>query len=334
MIIQAPNTFMANSHPEPEERPHAKKKLAKPADDSLRNALLLLREKEGLSNNDLARELGFSASVISQYLNEDGNKYTGDVAKLERRIRAFLGDWETRRIVGVELIETNETRQVATVLETIRRMRGIGMIYGDAGVSKTSGIHLFIRENDTCIFITVYRGCRTQSDVQVKLFDQLKSGYPGNTKYWDHIVSRLKDAARLIIVDNAHQLTVGALQYLFDLRDASGVPVALVGNEQVLDPIKGLDQRFSRIGIKREIRMERPKELIRHLITTFAPTAGRELDRDCEQIAGKLGRYRAVVHHLSLAALLKEGSPMLAWRQAIRAAHAMLVSEVTLEVLS
>ena len=334
MIDTAPTTFVDNSHPEPEERARTKKKLAKPADSALRGALMAIRDRDHLSNNDLARELGFSAAVISQYLNEDGNKYTGDVGRIERRVAAFLAYWESRRFTGVDPIETPESKTVYTVLETIRRTRGIGMVYGDAGVGKTTGIALYIRENDTAIAITVYEGCRLKGDVQNMLFDHVKAGYSGNAKRWDHIVGRLKEAGRLIIVDNAHQLTISALQYLFDLREASGVPVALVGNEQVLAPIRGLDQRFSRIGIKREIKMGSGKALVHHLITTFAAGAIPQLERDCTQIANKLGRYRAVQNHLSLAALLKEGSPTLGWRQAIRAAHSMLVSEATLEVLS
>ena len=54
-------------------------------------------------------------------------------------------------------------------------------------------------------------------------------------------------------VDNMQRLHKGALQYLFDLQDETGVPMVGFGNPEVLDTISKVDQMFSRIGIKDEI---------------------------------------------------------------------------------
>lgn len=320
-----PTSFIANSHPEPEERERSKRSVPA-ADDTLRTALLAHREAHGLSNSRLATELGFSPAVISQYLADGGNKYSGDVSRVERRVADYLANYERRRLVGVPLIHTDQTRQVASALEAIRRTNDVGMIYGDAGIGKTTGIVLYLTDNPTCLSISLVQAKRDQGSIEAAVFDAVGRGdWKGNTKRWDHIVSRARNSNRLLVVDNAHKATRAGIQWLFDFHDETRCPIALVGNEQILALVEDNDQRFSRIGLKQEIRLRRPQALLAHLIGTFAPDAGDQLDSLAEQVAEHRGRFRAVTKQLSLAAMLREGKPDLAWPAAFRAAHPMLV---------
>jgi hypothetical protein len=60
--------------------------------NQLRDILLRLRDSKGStwSNAKFGRHLGVNASVLSQYLNERGCIYAGDIPGLERSIAAFL----------------------------------------------------------------------------------------------------------------------------------------------------------------------------------------------------------------------------------------------------
>ena len=59
------------------------------ADEALRRELFALREESNgqLSNGRIARQIGYSAAVISLYLHPEGNRYDGDVKKFEARAR-------------------------------------------------------------------------------------------------------------------------------------------------------------------------------------------------------------------------------------------------------
>jgi hypothetical protein len=58
-------------------------------------------------------------------------------------------------------------------------------------------------------------------------------------------------------VDNAHRLTGGSREWLFDFHDRTRCPIALVGNPEILQSIRRNDQQFSRIGVNKEITLNR-----------------------------------------------------------------------------
>lgn len=326
-------TFINNSHPEPEERANGRRtRSPKPVDEELRARLMAHRDALEQTNAALAVELGYSSSVVSQYLADGGSIYTGDIQRLERRIQDYLANYARRRLIGVPLVESDQTRQVASAMETIRRTNDVGLIYGDAGIGKTTGITLYQAQNPTCFSITLVQAKRDQGSVEGMVFECVGRGdWKGNTKRWDYIVGRTRSSNRLLIVDNAHLATRTAMQWLFDFHDETGCPIALVGNEEVLRLVEGNDQRFSRIGLKFPVRMRKPKALLRHLIGTLAPDAADSLDCLSEQVCERQGRYRAVAKELSLARTIREGKPELPWADAFRAAHGMLVRNYRLE---
>ena len=71
-----------------------------PCNATLRARLLELREQPGWSNNVIAKRIGVNSSQISQYLNDAGCVYEGDVPKLERSIDDLLDNEARRRASG------------------------------------------------------------------------------------------------------------------------------------------------------------------------------------------------------------------------------------------
>lgn len=318
----------SNSHPEPDQRDETSPPPeTKPS--STRDQLLSARDADGLSNNKLSQQLGYSPSVLSQYLS---GTYPGDVAKLERRVVDWLRSRERLMRGGVRLIETDATRTVASALEIIRRTNDVGLIHGKAGVGKTSGVSIYASENPTCLVITLSNWARSDRQIEGLIFALLETrAWPGNTPRGEFLVDRLRGSNRLLIVDNAHKATARGIEFLFDLHDETRVPIALVGNPEVLRHVENNDQRFSRIGLKQPVVLTKSSPLIRHLIAQTAPAMAGHVEALCEQVVERRGCARAVQKQLQLAAQIHEGAGQsLSAAQAFAAAHKRLVREYAL----
>jgi len=308
-----------NTHPETEERDRT---ATASEPQNLRAALAAAREEDNLSISRMAQQIGYSSSVLSQYL---AGSYPGDSARFERRAEDWLRARDRKRRIGVPLIESEATRTVMAALETIRRTNDVGVIYGDAGIGKTSGITLYLEENPTCLHITLSRWARTDAQIERMTFAAMgDGGWKGNTPRAEFLVEKLRGSNRLLIVDNAHKATAAGLEWLFDLHDETRIPIALVGNEEVIRPIQANDQRFSRVGLKQPVVVTKPRPLVKHLIASVAPQFSGQVEGLLEQVAEQHGRFRAVFKGLSLSATLAEAGG-LDPASAVKAAHQRLV---------
>lgn len=324
-----------NSHPEPDERERAA--AAAPAStppptdtrgpDSLRDALALARDEDGISNAKLAQQLGISTATLSQYLSR---QYPGDIARIERRITDWIRTRERLRRGGIRLIESSATRTVAAALETIRRTNDIGLIHGDAGVGKTSALALYSADNPTAILITLERWSRSDTGIEGLIWREIESrAWKGNTPRGEFIVTKLRGSSRLLIVDNAHKATASGIEYLFDLHDETRIPIALVGNPEVLRHIETNDQRFSRIGLMQPVKLANPRPLVRHITREIAPQFGDRVEELSMQVVENRGSVRALVKNTSLAVVMAEAGSM-APEDAFQSAHKRLVREYAL----
>jgi DNA transposition AAA+ family ATPase len=311
-----------NSHPDTDERTDPTG--TSPSDNprSLRELLLAAREEDGLTITKMSQQIGYSTSVLSQYLT---GIYPGDTDRFERRAADWLRARDRKKRIGVKLIESEATRTVMAALETIRRTNDVGVIYGDAGIGKTSGIALYLEENPTCVEISLSRWARNDAQIERLIFGAMDSGaWKGNTPRAEFIVSKLRGSNRLLIVDNAHKATAAGLEWLFDLHDETRIPIALVGNEEVIRPIQANDQRFSRVGLKQPVTVSKPRALVKHLVQSVAPQFLGQVETLLEQVAEQHGRFRAVTKGLSLSATLAEAGG-LDPISAVKAAHQRLV---------
>ncbi len=325
----------SQTHPEPDERERAiaaaaadtTKTPEAPEPGSLRATLAIAREDDGLSNAKLSQQLGISAATLSQYLS---GQYPGDNPRIEKRITDWLRTRDRLRRGGIRLIETSATKTITAALEMIRRTNDVGLIHGDAGVGKTSAITLYAVDNPTAILITLERWARSDKGIESLIWGEIEHRtWDGRTSRGDFIAKRLRGSSRLLIVDNAHKATSGGIEYLFDMHDETRIPIALVGNPEVLRHIENNDQRFSRIGLKQPVTLLNPKPLIRHVITEIDPHFNGKVDDMAEQVVDGRGKVRALVKNTQLASVVRETGPMEAG-PAFRAAHKRLVREYEL----
>lgn len=300
----------------------------KPFREPLRAALSEYKNKHTLSNAQLARELGIDPTGVSKYLNK---KPEGDIDQLEARVQDVLKAAPKRREVTAELFQTSVTRSVAARLEIIRKTNDFGLLTGHAGIGKSCAVDLYAAANAASILVRLSRWSAHSGGLEAALFSQLETKAKERfIRRAEWMVDRLKGSNRLVIIDNAQRLTSGALDWLFDFHDATGCPIALVGNPDILTKIARVDQRFSRIGYAREVTLMKPEPAAMQLLEQLCPGDAEELKDLAVAVASQRGYLRALRKHVALMPELLQAAGGDA-SQAFRMAHTQLVNDYTLE---
>jgi DNA transposition AAA+ family ATPase len=225
-----------------------------PCNELLRNKLREMRDAPGSiwSNSKFGSRLGFSSGVISQYLNDAGNKYRADVTGLEHRIDDFLRNEARRRASGVETVWCDAAEQMKSAFEYIRRTNDIGAIVGESGEGKSRGIELIREEHPLALLFTVRAWSNDKNSMQSAIWECIPhAGYDTQTKRATFMVTSMRGSDRPLLVDDAHKLTRPALHWLFDFYDETNIPIALFGTPDLLAKLEDDSQRFSRVGLPR-----------------------------------------------------------------------------------
>lgn len=297
----------------------------------LRQRFRELRENDNAhySNSKLAKRLGYSdASIISQWLNDEGCKYAGDVGKLEARATELLRSIETRRVSGIETVAKGIYADLRAALDYIQTTGGVGAVYAESGEGKTRGLELYLIENPRAVLFHVRSWTRDMGSIVGALFAAVGSrGYDPRTKRESFLVNKLRGSDRLLVVDDAHKLTAQALQWLYDFGDESGCPLALVGTPELERKVNADGQRASRTGIAWELACERRGPLLTHLVRQVLPDVDGELEEVvelCAEAAGDFGHFRNAEQQLKMARQQKRNVPGLSWAQAFKQAGAMM----------
>lgn len=303
----------------------------KPCNPELRDRLAAYREEPGHSNASIAKEIGGSDTQVSLYLS---NKFVGDIEKFEERAETVLRTAPMRKLVGVEIFETNVTSAIGETIRVILKTNDFGVIHGPAGIGKTCGAASFVSANPTSLMVTLWQNCCNAHYIQKQIFGSVKSrafGKSGlNRTEWIH--AELKGSNRLVIVDNGHRATIAARKWLFDLHDKTGCPVVMIGNPEIIEAIKLNDQQFSRIGICPEIELDKEEipAISKIILEQMCPKLATELLPYAVTVATHRGHLRALRKQIKLALEFMGRDGKLAPQAAFRAAHTQLVRNYSL----
>lgn len=312
--------------------------MVKPFTESIRTALVAFMDANpSLTNRVIGRKLGVSEAVVSLYKR---GQYTGNVQKLEMKIQDFLHNEPARRQIKATLFENTVSRKIADACSLIRRTNLVGLIHGRAGIGKSCGAQLYYAANPTSVLITCFQWRKTLTEMEREFYAQVDvSGWDHARSKFEWLVHRFVDSDRPIIVDNAHYLNRRALTLFFNFNDATGCPVILIGNPEILDTIAEDEQLATRIGNVTEVTVS-PKEaraIAAQQIRQQLPEAETEMDTIiplAEVLSEHAGHFRAITKHANMAREIVEGAKLrgssVKWSDAFRAANLDLVSEVRL----
>jgi len=302
-----------------------------PCNEVVRQKLRTLRESSNVySNAQLGAKLGYSPGAISQYLSDDGCKYDGNIAGLEKKAEDFLQALERRRASGVATNPSKVADDMRAAFEYIRKTNDLGAIIAESGEGKTRGIELILKQHNLAILIEVTEWACDKHSIMRAMWDGCAvDGWDRCSAQFPFLVQKMRGSDRPIIFDDAHKLSQPALSLIATFQEKTNCPIALVGINELVKKLEADPQRFSRTGIRWAIAPgKKDPDLLLHQIRSIAKDVNGEMDelRDlCQQVADHHGHFRAVHKQLKFAAELRHANSDLTWVKAFRDAHQHLL---------
>ncbi len=220
---------------------------------NVKKALIeLMERKPELTGSAIARAIGRSPAVISQYLN-DG--YPGDVVKLTGLLGDFIRRVEEKERSARVVMPFVPTATARKVTETVRlaHIEGeITVVYGEAGLGKTVALKQYAKEHADAVLIEVDPGY-TAKVLLEDLCGKLSVNVRGNLhELLEAVINKLQDSGRLIIIDEAELLPYRALEVIRRIHDKTGIGIVLAGMPRLIANLRGkrgeFVQLYSRIA--------------------------------------------------------------------------------------
>lgn len=225
---------------------------------SLRERIKLLIKK-GYSQEKIAGAIGKSGTTLSQWLHD---KYECDNSTLEKALLAYANREEEKVNFNIRKIKFSYTSVAKKMLSSIARCHRnceMAAIYGAAGVGKTTALKEYVSRNPGTILLQADYACSKK-----ELFRELHIaiGFDGVGSYnalKEDIKFKLYGSGRLIIVDEAENMTVVALECARRLHDLSdnGFGLLFVGMPKLQKKLMGhkgtFDQLYTRLAQKVEV---------------------------------------------------------------------------------
>lgn len=283
------------------------------ARDRMREAM----RQAGLSQAAAAREVGISPSALNQWLQ---GKYAGSNEEIESKVENWLSargreDDGSCALPAVPAFFRSPSSQ--KILDTLAygQMAGdIVCIYGGPGVGKTVSLRQYRDTNPSVWIATMAPDSApvVPSLEEVAEAVGIRDAAGGARKIARAIRRKVEGTRGLLIIDEAQHLSVAALEQMRSIHDATGIGLALVGNEAVYARLTGgtrashFAQLFSRIGSR--LFISRPTiGDVRALAAAWNVKGKAELDL-LQQIASKPGALRGVSKVLAYAAMSGGGA--------------------------
>lgn len=272
----------------------------------------LLESDPSLTQAKIARECSTSATRISQWL---AGSYAGDNTSLESLLTRWLDARHARQAAmqdmpsAPEYIATPSGEAVCRALRFAQFAGDVAVIYGGAGVGKTASVAHYANASPSVFVATMTPASAgvvpALEDIALAVDAATTTG--GAARLHRAICSRLRGTCGLLVIDEAQHLSVPALDQIRAVHDATGVGLALVGNEHVFTRMVGgtraaaFDRLFSRIGKRVKLARATPDDAA--AMADAWSISGRSSRALLEHIAGQPGALRSVTKVLRLASM-------------------------------
>jgi DNA transposition AAA+ family ATPase len=221
-------------------------------------------EETGATQSALAKPIGYSGSVISQFLDGTyGGVKGGDLKAVEKAVEQFLAMEQERKAAPKEKIpyvQISSAKRIYDVTRTAHLDGECSVVSGDPGLGKTASLEYYQSKYPKKVaLITAYKGYTARALV-IDLHKKLGgTGLGIKTDIIADICSRLKSAKYCIVIDEADHLNLTALEVVRHIHDDSECGLVLAGTEKLMMNLRGkrkqLEQLYSRVG--RAVRLDR-----------------------------------------------------------------------------
>jgi DNA transposition AAA+ family ATPase len=234
---------------------------AAPALDLRDQIRMLMDSDKRLSQARVAKEADMSPTTLSQWLS---GIYAGNNDAVEKKLLKWVETTQAARAradvmpASPDYVATPTAEKVIAALRYAQIANDIAVVYGGAGLGKTSGIKQYRRVAPNVWHATMTPASASVVPALGVIAEAvgLTNTSGGAAQLHRAICRRIANAGGLLVIDEAQHLSVSALDQIRSIYDDTEVGIALVGNEQVYARMTGgnraayLDRLFSRIGKK------------------------------------------------------------------------------------
>lgn len=283
--------------------------------DELIVAVQAEMETNSQSQAGVARESGISSSALNQWLKR---VYKGDNPAIDTKMLRWLEARRERRHTDSQLpaapawVETPSARRIRSALSYAQMAGDIAVIYGGAGVGKTVTAQEYAGQAPNVWIVTMTPATAVVGAALERIALAIGLRPTGRAaRIETDIIERLRGTQGLLVVDEGQHLAPRALEAIRSLQDATGVGVAILGNQVVYTQLTGgtrslgFAQLFSRIG--KRVSLNRPTVAdVDALIEAWGVTH-KDAQKLMREIARKPGALRAVTKTMRLASMFAAG---------------------------
>lgn len=211
--------------------------------------LKALMAKKGWSQAKTASIVGLGASTLSEYLN---GTYKGDINAIEKKVSDVLSDIEDNAVKQFEFfVDTTLSEKIENTLALLQKTvtstmnvtgsGNIAIIAGKAGRGKTYTLKKYVAEHPGKCILIESESNYTYSKIMKEIAKQLKiATNRRNDAIKEEIIATLTGKKMIIIVDEAEHLNSECIEVLRRIADKTGVGLALVGLETILNYMRNL----------------------------------------------------------------------------------------------
>lgn len=247
---------------------------------ALQQKLAEFKAKSGMNQTMLARGIGVSPASISMYLNNTYADKGGKYETIEPKIEAFLEVQESkaqREELVLGFVSTKTTRRISEVMRDAHEAGDTVVIYGQAGLGKTQAVKNYCEKNPAAILIEANPSF-TALVLMRKLAAAAKVSTVGSLNdLFESVSDRLRDSGRLIVVDEAENLPLRALEIIRRLHDDTGCGLVLSGMPRLVANLRGkhgeLVQLYSRVSVALNLGDSMPDEELEEIARAAMPEA-------------------------------------------------------------
>jgi DNA transposition AAA+ family ATPase len=265
----------------------------------------------GLFDAQVARELGVSGSVLSQFRN---GSYRGDMDRIARK----LNDWmehharKQRASLPREYCHTWVAEMISTIVEHACVAGSMAAIVAPSGAGKTMVLKVLCEKwRGRYIYCSEDLSPRSFLAAVAKAVDVGCGGVKADLL--ERIIEKLRGTARPLFLDEAHQLPKESLSRLRALHDCAETPIIMAGTHEVLtrinDRTDGRGQFASRCV---------QFNVLEHVLNAEHPRGGSKLGRPLFTVDEVKGFLE------TLKVRLDRGALDLAWAVACLPNHGCL----------
>ena len=250
---------------------------------ALQQKLAEFKAKSGMNQTQLARGIGTSPASISMYLNGTYADKGGNYETIEPKIEAFLEVQKSkaqREELVLGFVSTKTTRRISEVMRDAHEAGDTVVIYGQAGLGKTQAVKNYCEKNPAAILIEANPSF-TALVLMRKLAAAAKVSTVGSLNdLFESVSDRLRDSGRLIMVDEAENLPLRALEIIRRLHDDTGCGLVLSGMPRLVANLRGkhgeLVQLYSRVSVALNLGDSMPDEELEQIARAAMPEADDE----------------------------------------------------------